>query len=212
LGERRYDYKRGGITFQPSKRGAERHSAPLFRFLPYPPGSAITTMNYGSVRAGTVSRLAAPDGRLSPLLHSALGLTAAQAGTEPCLFVETSKTSRSSHPKGAGVERSTCKVGPRSWPWNVSSLKGRRQNIAGNNAKNPECARALWGITRNLKVWSKSSMRRRRDIFRAGFPAPTRPSTYSRRDARHAGRSDRSWSLYTGDGAGNHFIKPALAR
>jgi site-specific DNA recombinase len=55
-------------------------------------------------------------------------------------------------------------------------------------------------------------MRRRRDIFRAGFPAPTRPSTYSRRDARHAGRSDRAWLLDTGDGAGNHFIKPAPAR
>src|SRR6266536_2415199 len=80
------------------------------------------------------------------------------------------------------------------------------------DAKNPECARASWGITRNLKVWSKSSMRRRRDIFRAGFPAPTRPSTYSRRDARHAGRSDRAWLLDTGDGAGNHFIKPAPAR
>jgi site-specific DNA recombinase len=34
-------------------------------------------------------------------------------------------------------------------------------------------------------------MRRRRDIFPAGFPAPTRPSTYSRRDARHDGRSER---------------------
>jgi predicted PolB exonuclease-like 3'-5' exonuclease len=27
---------------------------------------------------------------------------------------------------------------------------------------------------------------------------PTRPSTYSRRDARHAGRSDRAWLLDTG--------------
>jgi site-specific DNA recombinase len=63
-----------------------------------------------------------------------------------------------------------------------------------------------------IRRFFKSSMRRRRDIFRAGFPAPTRPSTYSRRDARHAGRSDRAWLLDTGDGAGNHFIKPAPAR